>query len=86
MAKKLQSDDNPPHPDQQHSLHSTTHTDSSHPSISSENAQNNKMQSETIPNSRQSIDYIPPEISYDNHQDSDDVRPWKQPTLLLFSD
>ena len=76
MAKKLQTDGSLLHHDHQHPFQPNVHahTDSLQPSISSGNSQNNKIQIDTIPNSRQSIEYIPPEISYETHHDSDDVR------------
>lgn len=78
MAKKYQTDGNLLHHDHQHphQPNAHIHTDSSHPSISSANstAQHpNRMSSDAGMHARSSIDYIPPEISLDDHHDSDDV-------------
>ena len=77
MAKKYQTDGNLLHHDHQHPFqpNANTHTDSSHPSISSGNSliQTNRSGSDGKANPRESIDYIPPELSLDDHHDSDDV-------------
>lgn len=73
MAKKYQTDGNLLHHDHQPAH---MHTDSSHPSISSANStaqHHNRMSSDAGMHARSSIDYIPPEISLDDHHDSDDV-------------
>jgi hypothetical protein len=71
MTKKFQTDGNLLHHDHQHPFqpNAHTHTDSSHPSISS----GNSLIQQNRTNLRESIDYIPPEISLDDHHDSDDV-------------
>lgn len=77
MAKKYQTDGNLLHHDHQHPYqpNAHTHTDSSHPSISSatSTAHQNRMGSDAGMHARSSVDYIPPELSLDDHRDSDDV-------------
>ena len=77
MVKKLQNDANSPQHDHPNPSHSKNHihTDSSHPSISSgtSSTQHNRLTTNknSIIAAHDSIDYIPPEISYDTHDDSD---------------
>lgn len=77
MAKKLQNDANSPQHDHPNPFHSNNHihTDSSHPSISSgtSSTHHNRFTTNKESNTagHDSIDYIPPEISYDAHHDSD---------------
>jgi hypothetical protein len=70
MAKKFQTDGNLLHHDHQNPFR--PHTDSS---ISSGTSitQPNRTITDSGNNPRESIDYIPPEISIDDHHDSDDV-------------
>jgi hypothetical protein len=74
MAKKFQTDGNLLHHDHQHSFQPNAHTHTD-PSISSGNSliQPNRSSSDGKANPRESIDYIPPELSLDDHHDSDDV-------------
>jgi hypothetical protein len=77
MAKKFQTDGNLLHHDHQHPFQPNAHTstDSSRPSISSVTSitQSNRTITNSGSHARESIDYIPPEISLDDHHDSDDV-------------
>ncbi len=77
MVKRVQTDGNLLHHDHQHPFqpNAHTHTDSSRPSISSGTSatQQNRTITDLRNNTRESIDYIPPEISLDDHHDSDDV-------------
>lgn len=74
MAKKLHTDGNALHHDHEHpyQTNARTHTDSL---ISSGtlNTQANRINLDSGNHKRESFDYIPPEISLDDHHDSDDV-------------
>jgi hypothetical protein len=72
MAKKFQTDGNLLHHDHQHPFQ--PNADSSHPSISS--GTSTTQPNRSVTNSRKafaqdSIDYIPPELSLDDHHPSD---------------
>jgi len=70
MAKKFQTDGNLLHHDQQNPFRANTD-----PSISSgiSTTPPNRTNTDSGNNPRESIDYIPPEISIDDQHDSDDV-------------
>ncbi len=74
MAKKFQTDGNLLHHDHQHPFQPNAHAHTD-PLISSGNSlvQPNRTIPDGRNNPRESIDYIPPEISLDDHHDSDDV-------------
>ncbi len=71
MAKKLQTDGNLLHHDHQHPHQPNAHTNM----ISTHLSDNSTTRTEHDGNKnlRESIDYIPPEISLDDHHESDDV-------------
>ncbi|CAF0856291.1 unnamed protein product [Adineta steineri] len=75
MAKKLHTDGNILHHDHQHPYqpNAHTHSDSSHPSISSGTSlsQTNRPTKDSAGVVHDSIDYIPPEISLVDRQNSD---------------
>jgi hypothetical protein len=74
MAKKFHTDGHALHHDHQHSYQTNAHTHTE-PSISSgiSTTQQNRTTTDSGNIIRESIDYIPPEISLDDHQNSDDV-------------
>ena len=78
MAKKFQTEGNllhHHHHQHPHEPNTHAHTDSSRPSVSSgaSATQQNRTSTDSGNRQRESIEYIPPELSLTDRRDSDDV-------------